>query len=645
MNVLELDRLPAGAPNGAADGWVVHVVLANGDVATRAVVRFDTAAGTVTVSRDLPGEALTGAMCVLSSAALGTTLWRVLEVAELDGVKRKISARRHHPGRYAAVETALNLDTLVLDGLAGFVAPPAAVALNEQVYDDGVASRSNILIGVQDPEGGRDARVTGIDYEIRPPGEDWQPVVFQPGGVAEIPDVRPGTYRARAKYLALSGAIRSAWTESADLTVSGFPALAAPAGFAVTAVAEGYTASWTPPTERDYAYTEILDRLAGGAAAVRGRSTTVPWPRLGLSTAERLVSIRHVDRDGRRTAASAELAVTPQEAPEGPPGRPGDDGEDGAPGRDGEDGQGREDIFCLTAAGDSPPAPNDAWGFDSRPRAPDSPGAGIWYDDEPETTAALPLAWHAWRGVAGTPAVGTSPYETGTTTFKEGFTAWRSPGISNRYAYSRQGRTIRHRGAWSAAGVEYRFDTEAPDDGTAWYQDAVEHNGSQYYCILTHTSAPSSEPGTAGGIEEWRIAVRSGDVRGASWYNVAVTPAQMDTLEAAGDTLPAAFVAIANDTTPGENKFGDFVNFYVPASSPQRGSLWSWNHVDTLWVPVTPFIAAQWIAAGAIKAIHIEANTITAEHVTADVRNVVVLNTTETDMTGGGSNTYDFALS
>ena len=57
---------------------------------------------------------------------------------------------------------------------------------------------------------------------------------------------------------------------------------------------------WTEPTERDYAYTEVLDRTSGS-----------PWTRLGLDTTERHVSIRHVARAGRATAASAEFEVTP----------------------------------------------------------------------------------------------------------------------------------------------------------------------------------------------------------------------------------------------------------------------------------------------------------------------------------------------
>ena len=177
-------------------------------------------------------------------------------------------------------------------------------------------------MSVQDPPGGRDTRIAGIEYEIRRTAgdtganTDYWPLACTGSGFAELPGVRPGTtYQARARYAAHDGAAPGPWTESDEKTVEGFAELDAPANVNVAAIPGGYAVSWDAPEERDYAYTEILEREDGQTAAeVKGRTAASPWPRLGLQSTARLVSVRHVDRAGRAGTGSAEHRVTPDEA-------------------------------------------------------------------------------------------------------------------------------------------------------------------------------------------------------------------------------------------------------------------------------------------------------------------------------------------
>ena len=316
-DTLILDKLPANAPDGATSDWSAHVVLRDGSVVTREVASFDRTGTRVRLASDLDPMPLAGAMCVLESATAPATQWRVVSVRETGGLTRAFQARQYDPGRYAAVEAGLNLAAPATDTGSGPLPAPASVSLRERLYEDGGATRSALAVGIEDPAGGRDARVGGIDVQVRrTAGEDtgYRPLAFVEAGFAELPDARPGAYRARARYIARNGALRSPWTESAEFTVAGFAAPAVPAGVSVTALGGGYSVSWDAPAERDYAYTEILERSGQGAAEVAGRSAAAPWPRLGLEATERHVSVRHVDRTGRKTAASAESAVTPLQA-------------------------------------------------------------------------------------------------------------------------------------------------------------------------------------------------------------------------------------------------------------------------------------------------------------------------------------------
>ena len=316
-NLIYVDALPPSAPNGDVAGWTVHVVHAGGRVATYPVENFtlnrNCARLVLPQGTDALPPVFVAAMCVFTSAGLDSELWRVLGVGEQGPLQFDIRARAYEPGRYAAVERGLNLDTFAPPGAVGDPAPPAAVTLRQSTFDDGLATRSTLLFGVSDPVGGRDPRVTGLDYELRGPAaaDRYRPVSFQEGQALEIRDVRAGAYRARARYILETGAVRSAWRESAPLDVTGFDPLAVPAGVGVVAVVGGYRASWTAPPERDYAYTEILDRSGDAAAEVRGRTSATSFNRLGLGAKEHRVSVRHVDRTGRVTSASAEIAVSP----------------------------------------------------------------------------------------------------------------------------------------------------------------------------------------------------------------------------------------------------------------------------------------------------------------------------------------------
>ena len=97
-SVLSVDRLPSGAPDGAAVGWSAHVVLPDGQVLTHAVAQFDTTHHTATLDAPLRLDPVVGAMAVFSSATAESRLWRVLSVRETDTLGLEFQARALRPG-------------------------------------------------------------------------------------------------------------------------------------------------------------------------------------------------------------------------------------------------------------------------------------------------------------------------------------------------------------------------------------------------------------------------------------------------------------------------------------------------------------------------------------------------------------------
>lgn len=312
-------RCDAPPPYGAG-GWTANVVLPDGTVERRTVSRFDGA--DLILSAPLSAPPRPNAMCVLEGAGKEARLWRVASVAERGPLDYEVRAFAHDPARYAAVEGGLNLlspDLTDLEG--GPLAAPDSVALSEELRSDGREQRTVLVVSVARSEDPRVALAPSVDVQVRPPGEsEWRPLGF--GGFRhELRNAeRGGSYRARARYLLAAGAVRSPWTESADLTVTGYALLPAPDGLSATALDGGYAAEWSfPASMLNYGHTEVLDgpptAASPSAATLRAEVRGTFFPRAaGLPANALKVWARHVDVDGRPGDA-ASVEVTPLDLP------------------------------------------------------------------------------------------------------------------------------------------------------------------------------------------------------------------------------------------------------------------------------------------------------------------------------------------
>ena len=192
---------------------------------------------------------------------------------------------------------------------------------------------------------------------------------------------------------------------------------AEPTGFTLTAVRGGYIGEWDQPSRTDGAVRwEWLDSddpaLVGNAdsnppaGSRRGSTSATRFFEATSDTDEVRVWLRAYDQ-ARNASDWVTATVTPLE---------------GIAGADGEDGMGNEYVFAATAEGAAAPAaPSDGRPFD--PATDQNDG---WHDGTAGTgfSASSPVLYRARRMVPGTPAVGTSPYESGTTTLKAGWGSW-----------------------------------------------------------------------------------------------------------------------------------------------------------------------------------------------------------------------------
>ncbi len=231
--VVEVDTSGAGQETVTLDGPAPRLVAGGTIVwgeSGSAAVTGTVAEPTKIVTTDVP-TGLSAGDLVLNEA--GAIDWVVSEVRERDQVEVEVEARRHHPGKYSAVEQRRELAPPLVDPIAAVLAPTAVTAV-ERTYTDRKVVRSLLEIAV---EGGDDPRISQVEYQIqrplRPataaeitagdwtvlPRGPWEPLRITAARSIVERDVARGGYRCRARFL--SRRRRSGWTESAAIVVDG----------------------------------------------------------------------------------------------------------------------------------------------------------------------------------------------------------------------------------------------------------------------------------------------------------------------------------------------------------------------------------------------------------------------------------------
>ena len=440
FRVKEVDRSTAGREMITLDSESPRLArggtIAFGEGETAGVSQAAGEGADVLVTTDVPTGLVPGDLVVNDAAVID---WIVTELTERDQLQALITGRRHDPNKYTSIEQRRMLSPPLVDPVAAIL-PPAAVTAVERTYEDGNLVRSQWEIAVRESSVA-DHRIDQVEYQVQRPKRratpeeiaagDWSVLPRGPWEPLRLTEARSiveknvplGGYRFQARFR--GGRRRSEWTLSAELVADGkTDAIAAPEGLTAVGRYEGYWADWVRPAAADYAYTEVWQRAGDpGPSDADVDLTEAGWVLVGESagrgflqtgvegTDSLRVAIRHRDTSNLYSVAR-EVGVTPLEI-------------DAAAG---EDGHGYEYIHQATADGTAPtlPAAANGWPYD-QPTTPFTDGLNL--------TPELPVG-HRWRRPwPGTPAAGDSPYETGTTNFKEGIGPWEYEGIVGRLGY------------------------------------------------------------------------------------------------------------------------------------------------------------------------------------------------------------------
>ncbi|MCO1358816.1 phage tail protein [Burkholderia multivorans] len=189
--VVVLDKAPAVAP-----GDRFTAILPSGVAQSRAVKSVD--GDTLTLVDRFDADPVSGAVWMLESDALTAQLYRVVSVQESDEegqIAYTITATRHEPGKYAAIDDGAQIQQRPVTVVPPSVqAPPSNVRLTTySVIDQGIA-KTNMVIAW-------DAADKAVTYlpEWRKDNGDWVAVAQTGGLQVEIPGIYQGRYIARVR--------------------------------------------------------------------------------------------------------------------------------------------------------------------------------------------------------------------------------------------------------------------------------------------------------------------------------------------------------------------------------------------------------------------------------------------------------------
>lgn len=188
---LTLDRVP----DTMAVGDTLRATLPSGRTEGRTINSVDVETGVVTVSAPWSDLPVAQSVWATESSDLVLQLFRVISIAEGDDLTYSITALKHVPGKYAAIDDGTRLELPPISIIPPSVQPPPTnVALSSHVViDQGIATPTLTI------EWDAADKAIAYDVEWRRDDMNW----VRAGRVAtssiEVPGIYAGQYLARVR--------------------------------------------------------------------------------------------------------------------------------------------------------------------------------------------------------------------------------------------------------------------------------------------------------------------------------------------------------------------------------------------------------------------------------------------------------------
>ena len=291
-------------PSASIVGWTLYCTLADGAVESRVVSSL--VGNTINVAPAFTSAPLAESIWILSSSTAEAQTFRVVAVTEdAETGNYAITALKHEPLKFAAVEQGLVLQPRDITLLNDVPAAPTGLVLTESLYTYQSAVLSKITVGW--------VGVTGVYYyvaEWRKDNGNWVRAETQTPEL-ELLDTTPGLYefkvysRNPAGLLSgspLVGSLNALGKTAPPADVTGFSSLMDPN--------IGATLLWNRGTELDIDGYEIREGATWGVSTLvaQVKGTTL---KLGLlPSGTKTYLIKAVDTSGVYSLSAASTTIT-----------------------------------------------------------------------------------------------------------------------------------------------------------------------------------------------------------------------------------------------------------------------------------------------------------------------------------------------
>jgi len=249
-NSLTLDRVP----DSMAVGDILRATLPSGRTEGRTINSVDLATGVVTVSAPWSTLPVAQSVWATESSDLVLQLFRVIAIAEGEGLTYAITALKHVPGKYAAIDDGTRLELPPISIIPPSVQPPPTnVALSSHVViDQGIATPTLTI------EWDAADKAIAYDVEWRRDDLNW----VRAGRVAtssiEVPGIYAGQYLARVRAVNALNAVSLPAMSPLTTIMGKTEPPPAVTSLTATSVVFGIQLAWAfPPGATDTERTEI----------------------------------------------------------------------------------------------------------------------------------------------------------------------------------------------------------------------------------------------------------------------------------------------------------------------------------------------------------------------------------------------------
>lgn len=246
---LTLDKID---PNMAV-GDTLRVVLPQGGTYESSISGIN--GNTVSVNPPLSTVPVPGAVWVSESSQVSAQLFRVVSVAEKEGITFEITASQHEPGKYGAIDNGAAIDVKPITGNSFTTqVPPSGVTLSQYVVIDQGIAKTNMTVAWHPAPS-----AVAYTVQFQKDNGTWVDAGTTGGTSVDVHNIYTGSYLARVKATNAMG-VSSVYAVSTTTNLTG-KNTPPPTVASLSASSDKIFAiqvNWAfPPGAGDTAYTEI----------------------------------------------------------------------------------------------------------------------------------------------------------------------------------------------------------------------------------------------------------------------------------------------------------------------------------------------------------------------------------------------------